>query len=207
MASQVPKKAYHHGNLRAALVQAGTTLLRKRGAAGLSLREVAKAAGVSHAAPYRHFEDKQQLLAAIAGEGFRRLRAGLDQAAALHPDDARAQLYAAAEAYIDLATSAPDTMQLMFGGVVDHKQIQGELGQGARTAFEGLVEIIARNQQAGVVVDGDTIELAVSAWSIVHGVGMLVAGGQLGPLYRAEDERSEAVRRVVDRALRGLLVR
>ena len=201
----MPKKAYHHGDLRAALIRAGTELLRERGAAGLSLREVAKAAGVSHAAPYRHFEDKQQLLAAIAAAGFERLRDGMAKAAADHPDDPRAQLYAAGDAYIELATDAPDTMHLMFGGIVDPKQIQGELGQVAQNAFAGLVDIVARNQKAGVIVEGDTIELAVSAWSIVHGLGMLVAGGQLGPMYRTEEERREAVARVVDRSLHGLL--
>ena len=199
------KKAYHHGDLRAALVRAGTELLRDRGAAGLSLREVAKAAGVSHAAPYRHFADKQQLLAAVAAAGFDRLQAAMARAAADHPDDPRAQLYAAGDAYIELARAAPDTMHLMFGGIVDPKQIRGELGQVAQNAFAALVDIVARNQKAGVIVEGDTVELALCAWSIVHGLGMLVAGGQLGSLYRTDAERSDAVARVVDRALHGLL--
>jgi AcrR family transcriptional regulator len=93
-------KPYHHGDLRAALIESGTKLLRERGAAALSLREVAKAAGVSHAAPYRHFEDKAQLLAAIAAAGFERLRAAMQKAAADHPEDPRSQLIAAGEAYV-----------------------------------------------------------------------------------------------------------
>ena len=199
------KKAYHHGDLRAALVKAGTKLLRERGAAGLSLREVAKAAGVSHAAPYRHFADKQELLAAIAAAGFGRLRTAIESAASAHPDDPRAALHAAAENYVDLAADDPDTMHLMFGGIVDPTRLTGDLGVAAQTAFGGLVNVIKRAQEAGVVVPGDTFEISLAAWSIVHGLGMLLAGGQLTPAYRTEAERRAVVRRVIDLNLHGLL--
>src|SRR5262245_57255125 len=85
-------KRYHHGDLRNALIQAGKTLLAEEGVAGLELRKVARAAGVSHAAPYRHFADKQALLAAIAEDGFYQLTEGMDAAIGQAPTTAAAQL-------------------------------------------------------------------------------------------------------------------
>jgi AcrR family transcriptional regulator len=199
-------KPYHHGDLRAALIDAGTKLLRERGAAGLSLREVAKAAGVSHAAPYRHFEDKGQLLAAIAAAGFERLRAGMAKAAADHPDDPRAQLIAAGEAYVELAAKHPETMHLMFGGMIEPGKLRGALGEKGPGAFGDLVAIIESGQRAGIFARGETIELALASWSIAHGLGMLLAGGQLGPgKKRTPSELKALASRVIALGVGGLM--
>src|SRR5215212_4914161 len=85
-------KRYHHGDLRNALIRAGQELLAQEGIAGLDMRKVARAAGVSHAAPYRHFADKQALLAAIAEDGFYQLAEGMDAAIGQAPTNAAAQL-------------------------------------------------------------------------------------------------------------------
>lgn len=197
-------KPYHHGDLRAALVDAGTKLLRERGPAALSLREVAKAAGVSHAAPYRHFEDKAQLLAAIAAAGFHRLRAGMARAVAEHPDDPQAQLVAAGEAYVDLAVKHPETMQLMFGGVVDFEKLREQLGDVGPASFGDLVSIVEAGQRAGVLREADTRELTIASWSIAHGLGMLLAGGALGAGRRSQAEARALVSRVIALVLGGL---
>jgi AcrR family transcriptional regulator len=184
---------------------AGTKLLRERGAAALSLREVAKVAGVSHAAPYRHFEDKGQLLAAIAAAGFERLRAGMAKAAADHPGDPRGQLVAAGEAYVDLAVKQPETMHLMFGGIVDAKALQGELGKVGPGAFGDLVAIVEAGQRAGIFRCGETIELTIASWSIAHGLGMLLAAGQLGPGKRSQAELRALASRVIALTVGGLM--
>src|SRR6266480_5186935 len=96
-------KTYHHGDLRNALIQAGLEMLSESGASALDLRKVARKAGVSHAAPYRHFDDKQALIAAINTEGYRRLAAQIQQGLQAVPEDAFEQLRAVAEAYIHFA--------------------------------------------------------------------------------------------------------
>src|SRR6476659_4036663 len=100
-------KRYHHGDLRNALIQAGQAILAAEGAAGLDLRKVARAAGVSHAAPYRHFADKQALLAAIAEEGFYQLTEGMDAAIGQAPASAADQLEQLAHVYVQFAIDHP----------------------------------------------------------------------------------------------------
>src|SRR5689334_17108440 len=109
------RKPYHHGDLRRALIAAGIDLLAEGGATALDLRKVARRAGVSHAAPYRHFEDKRALLAAIAEEGFVRLAEQIHNAvSAAQPDS---QLLATASCYINFALSEPALAREMFSGL------------------------------------------------------------------------------------------
>ena len=112
--SSSPVNSYHHGDLRNALLEAGEQLLVERGAAALSLREVAKLAGVSHAAPYRHFRDKAALLQALAASGFERLQVDIKAAAARIAHDPELKLVEAGVAYVRLAVRNPALMQLMF---------------------------------------------------------------------------------------------
>src|SRR6266478_9089319 len=100
-------KPYHHGDLRHALIQAGLEMLAEGGAAALDLRKVARKAGVSHAAPYRHFADKQALIAAINEEGFHRLAERIQHALQEVPDDAFEQLFGIARAYVQFAQENP----------------------------------------------------------------------------------------------------
>ena len=117
MKKKVPG-TYHHGNLPHCLIEAGKHELALKGITGLSLREVARAAGVSHTAVYRHFRDKADLLAAIAQDGFEALTATAARAAAESGDDPQAQFIAAAVQYVLFAVQHPQTAQLMFGGVI-----------------------------------------------------------------------------------------
>src|ERR1043165_1094435 len=110
--------AYQHGDLRRALIQAGLKLLGEHGVAGLSLRAAAQLAGVSHAAPYRHFRDKDALVAAIAEEGFRlltkRMREEIEAAAT---SDLPARLRASAWGYVSFAIENPGYFRTIFGGI------------------------------------------------------------------------------------------
>src|SRR3954470_20291647 len=108
--------SYQHGDLREALIQAGLKLLTEQGLAGLSLRAAAQLAGVSHAAPYRHFPDKQALVAAIAERGFRLLTASMrEELAASDAKDAVGQMLALGVGYVRFGTRHPDYLRVIFG--------------------------------------------------------------------------------------------
>src|SRR5262245_55034044 len=125
------KNTYHHGDLRATILKAAGKLLEKEGLNALSLREVARRAGVSHNAPYRHFPDRDRLLAALAEEGFAELGRALGEAGKRGPRER-------GEAYVRFALTHPQRFRLMFGGVLrigDHPGLREK----AAGAYEGLV--------------------------------------------------------------------
>ena len=161
------KTAYHHGDLRAALVQAAAALLDERGVQGVTLREAARRAGVSHGAPYRHFLGREALLTELAREGFARLVAALDAAA---PRGGRE----VARAYIHFALAQPHRFRLMF-----------ELAAGAgreagwRDALQGTARAFA-GAFSGLAEARDAQRAAVAAWSLVHGLAQLMLDGHVG---------------------------
>src|SRR5687768_15831033 len=119
--SRKPADAYQHGDLAEALVQAGLKLLTEGGVEKLSLRAAAQLAGVSHAAPYRHFRDKDALVAAIAERGFRLLTASMkEEIAEVPPGDTRERRMAAGIGYVRFATRHPAYLQVIFGGLLCH---------------------------------------------------------------------------------------
>jgi AcrR family transcriptional regulator len=170
----VARQTYHHGDLRRTLVEAAETLLEERGAAGLSLREVAKRAGVSHAAPYRHFHDKAALLDAIAQAGFERLSSRLREAHDRNPRDHEAQLKDAGLAYVGWATERPERTRLMLGGMMKEDPLCTCLHAAAEDAFGWIFRIIDGGRAAGVFGGPDTHSVVISAWSAVHGLAMLI---------------------------------
>ena len=179
-AERMPKKrrrTYHHGNLRETLIAAAMPLLAESGAAGLSLREAAKAAGVSHAAPYRHFRDKTALLEAVAAAGYRRLMQACQQAERRFPRDPRKQLVEAGMAYLALAVENPEIIHLMFGGLLE--ECGEELRQASQSAFQSLMKIVENGQEAGLYKKAATRDLTFAAWSMVHGLSMLISSGPL----------------------------
>lgn len=207
MIRDMAKTAYHHGNLRAALLDAAERLLRADGVASLSLRSVAKAAGVSHTAPYRHFADKQALLAALAEIGFARLRDGMAAAAAKHPGDPRRQLVEAGIAYVRLASAHPELTHLMFGGALPDDAADEAQRQTAQAAFQGLVRIIEDGVRAGTFVDRPPLELAVAAWSLVHGVAMLLTTGRLDRTGLGRIRAETLARRLAQHLVDGITAR
>lgn len=168
------RRTYHHGDLRRTLVEAAEGLLEERGAGGLSLREVAKRAGVSHAAPYRHFHDKAALLDAIAQAGFERLSERVRAAWDGHPDDPRTQLREAGVAYVCWATERPERTRLMMGGMMREDPLCTRLHAAAEDAFQWIFRVIDEGRAAGVFGGSDTRSVVISAWSAVHGLAMLI---------------------------------
>lgn len=171
------RRPYHHGDLRDALLRAAVRLVAEVGPRGFTLREVARRAGVSHNAPYRHFRDKDELISAVAAQGFRELtRAMLDEAESQSTPIGR--LKAAGLAYVAFALRRPEHFAVMFDtpfSSVDYP----ECAQAAGEAFGTLVGFIEAGQHRGVVPAGDTVSRALAAWSLVHGIAKLAVAGLL----------------------------
>jgi AcrR family transcriptional regulator len=180
--------AYQHGDLRAALIQAGLKLLGEQGVPGLSLRAAAQLAGVSHAAPYRHFRDKAALVFAIAEEGFRLLSQRMrTEIAACPSSDYWARVRACAVGYVSFALERPAHFKTIFGGSAQGLA-DGDAGppDSLRAAgdesYAVLRELIAEGTRRGKVRSGDIDQLCLSAWALVHGLGMLIIDIDVGGL-------------------------
>ncbi|MGE7391494.1 TetR/AcrR family transcriptional regulator [Streptomyces sp. NPDC004126] len=178
---------YHHGNLRTALLERAETVLTESGVEGLSLRALARDLGVSHAAPSRHFRDRQALLDALAVSGFTRLNARL-HAAAEAPGPVPDRLAALGRAYVDFAVTHAPLLNLMFSAkrADDSSAELRELGHRSLDTTAGL---IAQAQAEGFVREGDPARLAQVAFSTVHGLATLALGSLLDgtPLPEATD--------------------
>lgn len=172
---------YHHGNLRQALLDAGEKLLETEGVSGLSMRALARATGVSHAAPYRHFADKAELLAALAARGFARLAEALDAVAAAHGDDPQREYLVACRRYMELGMDAPAMYRLMLGQLQPGVGDQPELAQAEQAAYEALLGAMARGRAAGTLGEVEDEAKAMAVWSMVHGVTELAISGRLEP--------------------------
>jgi len=173
------RKTYHHGNLRSALVDAALRLIRSQGLSALTLRAAARLAGVSQAAPYRHFADKDALLAAVAEQGFRGISATMRAALAAAGNDPLPRFRALGAAYVEFACAHPSHFKVMFGREMASRSGYPVLRAAARETFQLLVDALAHCQRAGLVAAEDPEELAVSAWSMVHGFSALLIDGQL----------------------------
>jgi len=174
--------AYQHGDLRRALIQAGLKLLGEGGLPALSLRAAAQLAGVSHAAPYRHFKDKDALIAAIAEQGFRLLTARMEEEKRKSKSsDVRARLSAIGVGYVAFALEHPGYFRTIFGGLACDKSQAPGLEVAATAAYAMLRDLIVEGVASGVFRAGDPEELALGAWSLVHGLGMLAIDRALEP--------------------------
>jgi len=168
-------RPYHHGNLRAALLAEAERTLREEGVDRLSLRDLARQAGVSHAAPRRHFADRQALLDALAAAGFLRLSDELRAAIEDAGDDYEAQLRAAAIAYIRFATRDAALLELMFTAK------RGEQSAALRDAFGRVYAavdgMVRQGQQAGTLRHGDPDRTRLLLFATMQGIAALVTTG------------------------------
>ncbi|MER7079326.1 transcriptional regulator, TetR family [Saccharopolyspora kobensis] len=162
--------SYHHGDLRAACLRAARELLEEDGSAGLSLRAVARRAGVSATAPYRHYPDRDALVSAVAAEGYRELAGHL---AAAHPSPATPDdLAAIAVAYVRFALDHPAMFRVMFAEACDPNN---EERVAATAAIWDYVGGVVR----GVFPGADSAALSNAVWAVVHGLAFLHLDGKL----------------------------
>jgi AcrR family transcriptional regulator len=180
------RKTYHHGDLQAALVRSAGKVLEKEGIEALSLREVARRAGVSHNAPYRHFPEREALLAALAEEGFGMLTQAQQAAAA------SGGLRAMGEAYVSFGLAHPQRFRLMFGGRIPIAR-HARLREVATRTFEGLAGALA----ARVPEAQGARDASVAAWALVHGLALLLMGNRIAPAALGGREREAFVHDVL----------
>ena len=201
----VSERPYHHGNLRRALLEQAERTVRERGAQDLSLRELARDVGVSHAAPRRHFPDRQALLDALAEAGFDRLGHELRDAVDGAGEDFQARLRATATAYIRFATADPALLELMFAGkhreagAVDPSDAPaGALQAAAERAFSILLELIEQGQADGALEPGEPERVGLVLFATIQGIAALVTGGMVDA-----DRLDELVADAIAHFLRG----
>lgn len=174
------EKTYHHDDLRTALIIAGLAVLREENVAGLTLRKVARRAQVSHAAPYRHFADKSELLAAIAEEGFNLLGLALETATT-ETASAKDLFMQAAFAYLTFARQNPDHFQLMFGSYIPNITAYPSLDDAADQSFSHLQLFVERMQSVSNSSNLGKERLAIAFWAMLHGIAMLTVEERLPP--------------------------
>jgi AcrR family transcriptional regulator len=163
---------YHHGNLRTVLLEQAEVTLEKEGIDALSLRELARSAGVSHGAPRRHFADRQALLDALAERGYERLGVEFRAALATSPPSLDARVAALARAYASFVTSSGELLALMFAG--KHADPDGSVHRASEAAIEPWQEVfLEAGADEGIV--GDVTGLGMAVFSAVHGLAVLVS--------------------------------
>lgn len=173
------RSSYHHGDLAHALVDSARNILETEGLAKLSLRAAAREAGVSQAAPYHHFKDKQALLASVAAQGHREFTAAMRDGMEKAGTDARQRLLAAGVAYVEFATTNPALFRLMFGSTIEHSDRYPELVQAGETSFQTLETAMAQMPGADTL-PAETLRMrSLKAWCSVHGLATLLIDGGL----------------------------
>jgi AcrR family transcriptional regulator len=164
-----PATRYHHGDLRRALIDTALSIVTEEGAWNFTLREVARRAGVSHAASYNHFEDKSALLAEVAALGFQSLRQTLEAAARGQPRSARQAVAGIAAAYVRFGLEHPAHYRLMFGAELADRARHSTLQAAGDATFAVLTGVLERGQASGQVRRDPVRDQALAAWSLVHG--------------------------------------
>jgi AcrR family transcriptional regulator len=182
-------KPYHHGNLREALLSAALRLISEVGPTAFTLREVARRAGVSHNAPYRHFRDRDELMAAVSTEGYGELTRAMQEAVE-RESNSLARLKQAGLAYVKFALRRPEHFTVMFDAPAAKpsekhcfnpstmKINYPEAAEAAEQSFRVLMTLVEACQREGGLPAGDSKQLALLAWSMVHGIAKLAITGR-----------------------------
>jgi AcrR family transcriptional regulator len=198
------RPSYHHGDLRRAIIEASLALVEQAGVRALSLREAARAAGVSHSAPYHHFPDKGSLLAAIAEEGFAELAGAMADARAAAPD-AGAGLAACGMAYVRFALRSPAHFRVMFRPELAGPSEQPAVARSSTPALDTLVDAVVAAQAAGAAPAGEPMPLVLTCWSAVHGLASLWLDGPLPRNRRIFGRSPEKLAAIVTSTLSEML--
>jgi len=191
------ERRYHHGDLRAALLAQAEATLRESGVDGLSLRELARAVGVSHGAPRRHFDDKAALLEALVAEGFHRLGRALSAAA--EPDDRKFKIVLkdVAVAYVGFAADNPALVDLMSGSRY-LAEASDALVRAREVSTAPVRRLVETGQATGELAAGDVRRVGTLMFATLHGLATLANNKMIDPLD------DELISDAVDSLLTGL---
>ncbi|WP_049556235.1 TetR/AcrR family transcriptional regulator [Nonomuraea sp. SBT364] len=179
MPDATDERPYHHGNLRATLLDAAERGLRERGADQLSLRDLAREAGVSHAAPRRHFADRQALLDALAEAGFARLDTALRAALAGAGEGFPSRVRAAMMAYTRFATENAALLELMYTS--KHRPGATRIVKAAEAPFGLMSELITQGQEQGALQAGDPERIGIVLFATLQGIASIINGNLVKP--------------------------
>lgn len=199
-------RAYHHGNLRAALVLCGLRLIEREGLAGLTLRRAAREAGVSQSAPLHHFGSKLGLCAAIAAEGFRTLLASRRDAMG-REGDAERRLRAVMRAYVRFALRHPALFELMFSALIPDKSKYPELEEAATRSYRLLEDCVGDYLRASGGSAASLRQAALAAWTTCHGVATILVDRQNSPNEVTRRRPNRFADDVFDVLLAGIVAR
>jgi AcrR family transcriptional regulator len=181
---------YHHPDLREAMIRVAEQLLESDGPNGWTVRAAARIAGVSSGAPYRHFADKDTLLAAVAERGFNQLREEIEARLAIADETPVARLSALGEAYVSFAVSSPGRYQIMFGRDIFDRKLHPSLCSAADRTFESLREEMQRAQARGALRNDQPADsIAAAAWAMIHGLADLLLSGRLHDVADGDQQK------------------
>lgn len=173
-------RPYHHGNLREALIEAALKLLGEKGFRNLTLRNVAREAGVTASAMYRHYESKEALLAGVAEDGFQKLIQAGERELKRNTGDPAKVYQGLSSAYVGFAMEHPEQLRIMFSNAIEDRSQHPELQHTSSKSFQQLVDSVRDCQEQGLIKgQHDTLLVALSLWSMLHGLSMLVVERQI----------------------------
>jgi AcrR family transcriptional regulator len=177
----VPAQTYHHGDLKTQLIREGLKLLDSEGYQGFTLRKLARICGVSQTAPYRHFKNKDDLVAAITGQALKAFGEQLDSATKKHPGDPKVQLREMGAAYVHFFVSNPEYLRLLFLSDISLRA-QFSKASGMREQYDSF-QFLQTVTTDYVKENPDTPftqnELMIYSWGLVHGISTLIVTGEL----------------------------
>ncbi|MEM8658588.1 MAG: TetR/AcrR family transcriptional regulator [Pseudomonadota bacterium] len=192
------RTAYHHGDLRHQLVQATRQLVEEKGPDRFSVSEACRAAGVSTAAPYRHFSDKQDMLMAVALDGMLRMSEQMSAASAPHDEGSIERVVASGIVYVDFAVREPGVFRLMFGLTEEHDDNPEIKAAGAQCHGLLLRDVAAYLRKPGV--DEEVLNLSFPLWTMVHGTSFLLIDRKV-KVMDLEPDIPSMIRRSTERLL------
>jgi AcrR family transcriptional regulator len=197
------RSPYHHGSLRVALIQASLQLIAREGIAALTLRKVAKMAGVTHAAPYAHFTDKEDLIAALKEEGFTELRKRIQQVMESGEANEREVLAKSAAAYVQFALAHPAMFQVMFRNPLEsgRPETSSRFVQPGQDVFAMLESAFQRT----LVKKNESKLTSLMGWAMIHGLVSLRIDGPLSHIV-PESEPEKAFQNLAAQLVSRLLV-
>lgn len=205
-AEEGARRGYHHGSLRAALIEAALGLIGERGPDGFTLREAARRAGVSPAAPYRHFPDKTALLAAVATEAIQQVDRVLTDAVEEAGDDPLEQLRAQGVAFVRFAVEHPAHFRAMYAPDVLDPDRFPELSELSQRTNSIAWRIVRKGQRAGVIRADDPAATALASVAMVYGLARLFVDGMLPEAGGNADVAEHLTHAVHDVLAEGLAV-
>ena len=168
-------RSYHHGDLKAALIDATIDLIREKRVEDVSVADAARAAGVSSGAPYRHFKDRDELLAHVAAEGFRRLNARKEEGFGQHPKDSIESLIAGGCNYTEFGADNPELFHLMWSAA-RHDDSTDVAHRAGEAAYGGFIDELTGIMRAQGLEHLDPHIFGAPLWAMVHGFASLLIG-------------------------------